>query len=99
MNQFLQNMMGMDGMTEQVITTDFLIAAKSGVRNYAFALTEVATSELRTALREQLRAAIATHEAVSNYMIEKGYYHPHSLGEQLQVDLTAAQTATELPQK
>lgn len=73
-------MMGMGGMTEQLIATDLLISAKSGVRNYAFALTEVATPKLRTALREQLKAAFETHEAVSNYMIEKRYYHPHSLG-------------------
>lgn len=99
MNQLLQNIMGMGGMTEQVIATDLLISAKSGVRNYAFALTEVATPEVRTALREQLRAAIKTHEAVSNFMIDKGYYHPHSLAEQLQVDLTAAQTASDLAQK
>jgi similar to spore coat protein len=99
MNQFLQNMAGMSGMTDQVIATDFLISAKSGVRNYAAAVTETATPELKAALREQLTDAIATHEAISAYMISKGYYHPHNLSEQLQVDLTAAQTATDLAQQ
>jgi len=99
MNSFIQNMMGMGGMTDQVIATDFLIAAKAGVRNYTVALTEAATPELRTALREQLRDAIQTHENITNYMIAKGYYHPHELSEQLQVDLTAASTATNLAQQ
>ena len=99
MNQFLQNMTGMGGMTDQVIATDFLISAKSGVRNYAAAITEAATPKLRTALRVQLRAAIATHETISNYMVANGYYHPHELSEQLQVDLTAANTALNLAQK
>jgi len=99
MIQLLQNMMGMGGMTDQVIATDFLISAKAAVRNYTVAITETATPELRNALREQLRDAIQTHENITNYMVAKGYYHPHELGEQLQVDLTAANTATNLAQK
>jgi similar to spore coat protein len=99
MNQFLQNMVGMGGMTDQVIATDFLISAKSGVRNYTIAITEAATPELRTALREQLRTAIETHEKITNYMVAKGYYHPHELSEQLQVDVTASETAMNLAQQ
>lgn len=99
MIELLQNMMGMGGMTDQVIATDFLISAKAGVRNYTIAITEAATPELRTALREQLRAAIQTHEDITNYMIKKGYYHTHDLSEQLQVDLAAADTATNLAQR
>jgi similar to spore coat protein len=96
MNEFIQNMMGMGGMTDQVIATDLLISAKSGVHNYAIAITEAATPELRAALKEQLFAAIDTHEAVSNYMVAKGYYHPHNLKEQLTVDLTTTDTALNL---
>ena len=99
MNQIIQNMMGLGGLTNQVIATDFLISAKAGVRNYTVAITETATPELRAVLREQLRAAIQTHEDITNYMVAKGFYHPHQLGEQLQVDLTAANTATNLAQQ
>ncbi|MDQ6595868.1 spore coat protein [Bacillus salipaludis] len=86
-------------MTDQVIATDFLISVKSGVRNYAAAITEAATLELREALREQLRDAVETHEKITNFMMARGYYHPHELGDQLQVDLTAADTAFNLAQK
>ncbi|MGJ7921124.1 spore coat protein [Neobacillus sp. LXY-4] len=99
MNQLIQNLTGMGGMTDQVIATDFLISAKSGIRNYAAAITETATPELRMALREQLKAAVETHERITNFMIAKGYYHPHELSEQLNVDLTAADTALNLAQK
>ena len=96
MNQILKNLVGMGRMTDQVIATDFLISAKEGVRNLAVALTETATPELRAVLREQLRTAIETHKNISNYMIDKGYYHPGELNEQLQVDFEAAQTAINL---
>ena len=99
MNQLVQNIMGMGGMTDQVIATDFLISAKEGVRNYAVAITETATPELKDELREQLRAAISTHERISNYMISKGYYHPHELREQLVIDLTTTNTALNLAQQ
>ncbi|MED4207320.1 spore coat protein [Neobacillus mesonae] len=99
MNQLIQNLVGMGGLTDQVIATDFLISAKAAVRNYAVAITETATPELKTALRQQLNDAIATHEKITNYMMAKGLYHPHDLSEQLQLDLTAADTAINLAQK
>jgi similar to spore coat protein len=99
MNHLIQNLMGMGGMTDQVIATDFLISAKAGVRNYAVAITETGTPELKAALREQLNMAIATHEKITNYMISRGFYHPHDLSEQLQVDLTVSDTALKLAEK
>ncbi|MDR6121956.1 hypothetical protein QFZ87_001553 [Bacillus sp. SLBN-46] len=99
MNEFIQNMMGMGGLTDQVIATDFLISAKAGIRNYAVAITETATPELKSALRAQLNDAIATHEKITNFMVERGFYHPHDLSEQLQVDLTVADTALNLAHK
>lgn len=99
MNQLIQNIMGMGGLTDQVIATDFLISAKAAVRNYSVAITETATPELKAALREQLNDAIATHEKITNYMMAKGFYHPHNLSEQLQLDLSVADTAVNLAQK
>lgn len=99
MTNFLQNMAGMGGMTDQVIATDFLISAKSGVINTALAVTEAATPELRATLREQLSSAIDTHEKISHYMISRGYYHPHDLSKQLQVDIDATHTAQNLSQQ
>ncbi|MDQ1144624.1 hypothetical protein QE429_001451 [Bacillus sp. SORGH_AS 510] len=99
MNQLLQNLMGMGGLTDQIIATDFLISAKVGIRNYAVAITETATPELKAALRVQLNDAIATHEKITNFMIEREFYHPYDLSKQLHVDLTVADTALNLANK
>ncbi len=99
MNDLIQNMVGMGGLTDQVIATDFLISAKAGVRNYTVAITEAATPELRSVLREHLRSAIQTHENITNYMVSRGFYHPHNLSEQLTVDFTASDTALQLAQQ
>jgi similar to spore coat protein len=99
MTNLIQNLAGMSGMTDQVVATDFLISAKSGIRNTAFALTETATPELRATLKEQLRVAVETHEGISNYMVAKGYYHPYDLSEQIQVDIRTANTAIDLSQQ
>lgn len=98
MNQFIQNMTGMGDMTDQVIATDLLIAAKSAVKMYSFAVTETATPEVRTALHTQLNNAINMHEQVTDFMVSKGYYHPYNMNDQLNVDITAAQTALNMPQ-
>ncbi|RHW42116.1 spore coat protein [Neobacillus notoginsengisoli] len=99
MNQFIQKMVGMSGMTDQVIASDFLISTKSGVRNLAAIIAETATPELRAALKEQLKDAIRTHTAISDYMIAKGYYLPNDLNGQFSVDLNAAETAIQLGEK
>jgi len=96
MNQFVQNMVGMGGMTDQVIATDFLIAAKTDVRNIALALTEASNPRVREALQQYLNDAIDTHERITNYMMARGYYNPRDITEQLNVDFKAAQTALNL---
>jgi similar to spore coat protein len=67
----MKNLMGMGGMSDQVIATDFLISAKAGVRNIPLALTESGSPEVREMLREQLRIAVETHEKITNYMISR----------------------------
>ncbi|PFN76458.1 spore coat protein [Bacillus sp. AFS076308] len=99
MNQMMQNMTGMGGMTDQVIASDFLITAKTGIKNLALAITETSTKEVRDILTQYLNDAIKTHEQISNYMISKGYYKPDNLSKQLEMDITATQTALNLQQQ
>lgn len=98
MNTVVENLTGMNTLTDQVIATDFLISAKSGIKNCAIALTETASPEVRTILRNQLNDAIATHEKVVNYMMKKGWYHPYNVGEQMRLDMENAKTALNLGQ-
>jgi len=96
MINMIKNLVGMGAMTDQVIATDFLVSAKAGVRNLAFAVTETSNPELKEALRAQLREAIQLHEDVAQFMIAKGYYHPYDLEEQLKVDMEITNTALRL---
>lgn len=99
MTNILQNIAGLGALTDQVIATDCLNSAKSAVRNLSIAITEVATPELRDALREQLKDAVEAHEGITNYMISKGYYHPFDVGEQIQVELNLAKSTLNLTQQ
>lgn len=96
MNAIIESLTGMNKMSDQVIATDFLISAKSGVRNYSIALTEITSPEVRAILRKQLNDAIYTHETITNYMMKKGYYHAYDLQEQLRVDMKTTETALNL---
>ncbi|MEC2307978.1 spore coat protein [Bacillus atrophaeus] len=98
MNEFFQKLAGMGSMTEQVIATDFLISAKTGIKDIAIAITETASPEVRDTLHEYLHDAIDTHEQIFNYMVAKGFYHPRNLSEQINVDIQDAETAKDLPQ-
>ena len=92
MANIIQNLAGMGNMTEQVIATDFLLASKTAIKNYAAALAETATPEVRDALRRQFDAAVGMHERITNYMMNKGYYHAYNPQEQRRVDMKAADT-------
>lgn len=97
MNQIIEYFTGLDKLTDQVIATDTLIAAKSGVRNYAMAITEVGTPELKAVLARQLEEAIDLHERISTYMIERGWYHPWNVNEQLRLDVRNIDIALKAP--
>jgi similar to spore coat protein len=99
MNNFVKNLMGMGGMSDQVIATDFLISAKAGIRNIAFAITESGSPEIREFLREHLRIAVETHEKITNYMISRGTYYPHDMNKQLETDMKITKTALQLSEK
>ncbi|ADU28691.1 Coat F domain protein [Evansella cellulosilytica DSM 2522] len=85
-------------MTEQSVATDLLLSAKTAVRNCAYALTECTSDNVRKTINQQLQQAIVFHENVADYMINKGYYHPYNMNEQIQVDQMAAQSTIQFTQ-
>lgn len=97
MNPIVEHMTGMNTLTDEVIAMDLLINAKSGVRSYAMAVTECATPEIREILMKQLGEAINSHEKITDYMMQRGLYHPYHVQEQIQLDLRNIQTAMNIP--
>jgi similar to spore coat protein len=96
MNTLVENLTGMNTLTDEVIAYDFLLAAKSGVTMLAAALTETATPEIRQILRGQLQGAIDTHEQITNYMLQKGWYLAYDLKGQIALEMKNANTALQL---
>ncbi|SFB51291.1 similar to spore coat protein [Cohnella sp. OV330] len=97
MNPILEYMTGMNPLSDQVIAMDMLTSAKSGVRNYAMAVTECATPEVKAVLAKQLEEAIDLHHSIADYMAERGFYHPHDLNQQIRLDLQNIDTALNIP--
>ncbi|MBY0121328.1 spore coat protein [Bacillus sp. S/N-304-OC-R1] len=72
---------------------DLLGIFKSSIRNYANAITETATPELRKVFLNQLIRAINLHERIFTYMYQKGYYPSYDFGQILHNDQNLAQKA------
>jgi similar to spore coat protein len=87
----IQNMAGMADMTEQIIATDLLISSKNAIKNYAAAITETTTPEVTSILRRQLDDAFDTHEKISSYMMNKGYYNAFEPQAQMSIDRQASE--------
>ncbi|MEM4996870.1 spore coat protein [Priestia sp. SB1] len=97
MNPIIENLTGMNALSDQVVAMDLLIAAKSGVRNYAMTVTEAGTPEIKEMLTHHLVEALDMHEQISAYMVEKGWYHVWDTNEQISLDLNNIDTALNLP--
>jgi len=98
MNDYLDpiNSVGMPEKIDSVIALDLLLTVKEGIRNYAVALTETASPEVRTTIRNQMEAALDYQTEVTQLMIEKKWFHPYDVSEQLALDLVAAQNAIDI---
>jgi spore coat protein F len=70
--------------------------AKNMVRNYAIAITETATPQLRDVLTKQINIAIQLHANVYRYMYERSYYPSYNLEQLLANDIKNAQLAMSL---
>lgn len=78
-------------LNDQVLAGDLLNGAKAAVRNYAYAMTETYSQNVRNVLSRQLNDAISFHSQVSEYMVNKGYYSPYDIQKQIQIDMASAQ--------
>lgn len=97
MNTILEHVTGMHTLTDQVIAMDYLISVKSAVRNYAMAVTEAGTPEIKAMLERQLDDAIDAHGRIMSYMMEQGWYLPWNVNEQMKLDVKNAQIALKAP--
>ncbi|HZG57071.1 spore coat protein [Paenibacillus sp.] len=97
MISLLERLTGMHTLTDQVIAMDFMNTVKSGIRNYAMAVTEAATPEVQSTLASQLEEMLDLHERIAEYATEQGLYHPWNVNEQIDVDLKNIEVALKAP--
>lgn len=90
MKSALEDLTGMNKLSDQVIATDLLNSAKTGITGCAMALSETTSPAVRDVLRRQFDDAVSFHEKVSNYMINQGWYHPYNVKEQIRMDIQSA---------
>ncbi|GIQ71175.1 spore coat protein F [Xylanibacillus composti] len=70
--------------------------AKTAVRNYAIAITETATPQLRETFHKHLDKAIQLHGKVFAFMYERGLYPSYQLDQLLAADVKNAKNALSL---
>lgn len=92
----LENAEGMPALVDSTIALSFLNNSKSGIRTLAFALTETADPEARTAIRRMLDAAIDLHSEITAMMLIKGWFHPYQVKEQFALDKISSQAAVQI---
>jgi similar to spore coat protein len=86
----IENFAGMDALVDPSVALDLLLTAKNGVRNCAYALSEIATPDVRQTVHGLLEEAIAFHGQVSQLMISKGWLHAYNVTEQFPLDMISA---------
>lgn len=92
----IRNSEGMPKLVDSTIALNFLLNAKTGVRNCAIALTEASTPEVRDALKKQLNSALDMHEKIYKLMMDKGWFHPYNLDEQFKMDIESSNITSQL---
>lgn len=96
MTNIIQDVAGVDFMTEKDIVTELLLTTKNALSKYSSALSETTTPKVRETLKKHLNQIIDTHGQITDYALEKGYYHPFSPPEQFKDDLKEAYLALDL---
>ncbi len=87
MTNIIQNMAGFGNMTEKIVVEDALAGVKAEIKMYANALCEVTNISVREVSHKHLNKAIETHQKITNYMIDKGYYFPVNMKKQINLDI------------
>jgi spore coat protein F len=72
---------------------NLLVLFKMATKNYAAAITEIATPSLHEIFQKHLLKAIKMHFKVFNFMLERNYYPAYNIDQLLAGDLKNAKTA------
>jgi similar to spore coat protein len=83
-------------LTDQTVAADMLLAAKCSVKDLSIAITESASPQVRSFLKQELDSAVSFHESMYTYMQSKGWYDAYNINKQIQNDIQNATNALNL---
>jgi similar to spore coat protein len=92
----VENAEGMPGLADATVAMDFLIGVKSGIRNMAAAITEIADPDARVLVRGLLNAGIELHAELVHLMLIKEWIKPYKVDEQFRLDDISSRTALQI---
>jgi similar to spore coat protein len=96
MANIIQDVAGVNFMTEKDIVTELLLTTKNALSKYASAIGETTTPEVRQTLKNHLNQVIDSLGQITDYALAKDYYHPLNPPEQFQDDVEDAYMALDL---
>ncbi|MTT32393.1 spore coat protein [Terrilactibacillus sp. BCM23-1] len=79
--------------SDHVIATDMLYESKAAIKDFASAITESTSAEIRSFLKQEIRNAILQHELIYGFLQDKGIYDAYNVPQQLQRDIDYATRA------
>ncbi|WP_216830645.1 spore coat protein [Alkalihalobacterium elongatum] len=82
-------------VADHTIATDMLFETKAAIKDFATAITESSTPEIRSFLVQELRTAITQHEQIYGFLQDRGIYDAYNVPQQLQKDVQYASRALE----
>lgn len=96
MANIIQDVAGVDFMTEKDIVTEMILTGKNVLNRYSTAIGGTTTPQVRETLKRHLNQIIDTLGQITDYAVHKGYYHPFNTPEQFKDDLKEAYMALDL---
>jgi spore coat protein CotF len=93
MANIIQDVAGVDFMTEKDIVTELLLTSKNALNRYASVLSEAVTPQVRETLKNHLNQIIDFQGQIAAYALNRGYLRPFDPEAQIKDDLKEAYTA------
>lgn len=92
----VENAIDMPDQADSALALDFLLSIKNAIRNYAVAITETTSEEVRLVLTRQMDRGMDLQEEIIKLMIERDWLNPVDVQKQFAVDINAADTAVKI---
>ncbi|NLO98591.1 MAG: spore coat protein [Peptococcaceae bacterium] len=96
MANIIQDVVGVDFMTEKDIVAELLLTSKNVLNRYAAVLSDSTSPTVREILKKHLNQIIDLQGQITAYALSRGYYQPYNPAEQINNELKEADISLDL---